>query len=80
MTTQVQIRLRGNTSIGKKGGKVHRELCVKEFTLNVTKVKTHYIITFTNDRPFMEVPIKSYASWTLARKDSLTCTKVEQLA
>ena len=78
--TQVQIRLRGNQTIGKVGGKSHRELCVKEFTLNCEKTKTHYIVTFTNGRAFMSVPVASWKSWNDARLDSLTCTKVEQLA
>ena len=77
--TQVHIHLRGSSNYGSKDN-AYKKLGVVKYTLNVEKTKTEVIYTFTNGRELVRIPIGDYKKFESARKSSLECTTIEELA
>ena len=77
--TQVHIHLRGSSNYGSKDN-TYKVLGIVNYVLNVEKTKTEVIYTFTNGRELVRIPIGDYKKFESARKSSLECTTLDELA
>ena len=76
---QVSIHLRGSSNYGSKDN-TYKVLGIVKYVLNVEKTDTEAIYTFTNGRELVRIPIGDFKKFESARKASLECTTLDELA
>ena len=75
----VEINLRGYQSYGTKKVK-YRKLGIITYNLVITETKTQVTYSFTNGNVLVVIPKADKVAFEKARKASLACTNVDELA